>query len=258
MSRRIGIALLAAAVCVPEALADDWDVLFFFDNGASTGNVLLHGSEQVHDLRHMFETTPEADAYRVTSRAFSSYQMVVDGQTGELDLASSGLQRLNATGGLVLENALVSDAGRVLSLQWQQGAGAVEHRVRVQGAACGTSCTEADTYRIRFYDTTYTLPHFDSSGGRSTVVRVQNATERGCAVTLHFLAASGALLATSGPTTVPARGVLVRDAAEAVGSGSGSVRVTHTCGYGGLSGKAVTFEPAAGVASDTPLVPRPH
>jgi hypothetical protein len=257
MEKRIAIALLASTLAGP-AHADDWDVLFFFDNHASTGNVLLHGSEQVHDLRHMFETSPEADSYRVTSRRFSSYQMVVDGMTGELGLSASGLQRLNATGGLVLENALVSDGGGVLSLQWQQGAGTVEHRVRVQGAACGTSCSEADIYRIRFYDTTYTVAHFDTSGTQSTVLRLQNATDRSCAVTLHFLAASGGLLGTSGPTVVPARGVLARDAADVVAGASGSVRVTHTCGYGGLSGKAVTLGPAAGFASDTPLVPRPN
>jgi hypothetical protein len=39
---------------------------------------------------------------------------------------------------------------------------------------------------------------------------------------------------------------------------SGSVRITHDCGYGGLSGKAVSIEPATGFTFDTPLLPRPR
>lgn len=258
MTTRSTILLIAGALAAAPAHADGWDAVFSPDNFAGTGNVLLHGSEQVHDLRHIFATTPEQDWYLLWSRSFSSYQMVVDGMTGRLDLTAGSFQRLNATGGLVLENALVSNGGAVLSLQWQQGAGSVQHLARVQGGACGTECNVEDTYRIRFYDTTYTLPRFEASGTTSTVLRVQNASERSCAVTVHFLSAGGALLASVGPTTVPPRGVLTRDAADVVPGASGSARVTHTCGYGGLSGKAVTLAPAAGFASDTPLVPRPH
>ena len=250
-----GVAL-AYALGLGQAHADPWDFAFHGDESAAgTRNVLFHGSEQVHDL---FGLVADQDWYRVVNRPFSSYQMVVDGMTSDLDLTAASVQRLNATGGLVLESALVTDAGGVLSLQWQQGSGTVHNAVRVRNAACDGSCEHEDTYRIRFYDTTYTLPRFSNSGTQSTVLRVQNATERACSVTHHFLAPSGSLLATSGPTTVPARGLQVVDTTGLVGGAAGSMRVTHTCGYGGLSGKAVTVEPATGFTFDTQLVPRPH
>lgn len=261
MPSRVTITLMAmgllAALPPGPARADDWEGLIGPDNGSFTRNVPLHGSEQVHDMRLSIVTADE-DWYRVVNRPFSSYQMVVDGMTGALDLNPASVQRLNATGGLVLENALVSDAGGVLSLQWQQGNGSLHTLVRVRNAACGTSCQDTDTYRMRFYDTTYALPRFNNSGTQSTVLRVQNATERACSVTHHYFAASGSLLATSGPTTLPARGLQVVATASVVGGASGSMRVTHTCGYGGLSGKAVTVEPTTGFTFDTALLPRPH
>ena len=50
--------------------------------------------------------------------------------------------------------------------------------MRVRGAACGTACSTSDTYRVRFYDTTYTVPRFNNSGTQATVLLVQNATDR--------------------------------------------------------------------------------
>ena len=32
--------------------------------------------------------------------------------------------------------------------------------------------------------------------------------------------------------------------------------MSHTCGYGGLAGKAVALEPATGFTFDTSLIPR--
>lgn len=40
-------------------------------------------------------------------------------------------------------------------------------------------------------------------------------------------------------------------------AGSGSVTIAHDAGYGGLSGKLVTADPAAGFAFDTPLTQVP-
>jgi hypothetical protein len=37
---------------------------------------------------------------------------------------------------------------------------------------------------------------------------------------------------------------------------AGSIRLLHTCGYDGLSGKAVSIEPATGFTFDTEIVPR--
>jgi len=252
-----GLALLAALA--GGALgADDWDTATETDGSASTDNVLFHGSLQVHDLAGF--PGVDQDFYLVVARPLSSYQVVVDSQTARLDLGAQDVQRLNATGGLVLQDALVTDANGVLSLAWQQGAGAQNMLVRVRGAACtpGTECNEFDQYHVRFFDTTYAVPRFNNSGTQSTVLIVQNATDLSCTVTHHYLSAAGTLLASSAPVVLPARGLQVLSTAQLVPGVSGSVRVTHTCGYGGLSGKAVSLEPATGFTFDTAMVARPY
>lgn len=251
------LALVAATVPGAGARADDWDAGTDHDGTAGTDNVIAHGVEQVHDLAQQ-PTGPDQDWYLVTSRAFSSYQVVIDGMTGDLDLGSQSLQRLNATGGLVLEDSSASDAGNVFSLDWQNGSGPVVHLVRVRAAACGISCQAADNYRIRFYDTTYTVPRFNNSAAQTTVLFVQNTESRPCTVTQHYFSPSGGLLATSGPSTLQPRTVQVTATDEIVPGAAGSVRITHDCGYGGLSGKAISVEPSTGFAFDTEMASRPR
>jgi hypothetical protein len=48
----------------------------------------------------------------------------------------------------------------------------VKKRLRVHGAACGTSCDNFDRYRARLYDTTYTIPRFTNSGTQQTVLLI--------------------------------------------------------------------------------------
>jgi hypothetical protein len=252
-----GLALLA--VLAGRAVhADDWDFVTETDGSASTDNVLFHGSVQVHDLAGL--PGVDQDWYLVVARPLSSYQVVVDSQTHRLGLGAQDVQRLNATGGLVLQDAQLTDANGVLFLAWQQGNGAQNMSVRVRGAACspGSECFETDQYHIRFFDTTYAVPRFNNSGTQSTVLIVQNATDLPCTVTHHYLSAAGTLLASSAPVVLAARGLQVLATATLVPGVSGSVRVTHTCGYGGLSGKAVSLEPATGFTFDTAMVARPY
>jgi hypothetical protein len=129
--------------------------------------------------------------------------------------------------------------------------------VRVANAACGQSCNLLDTYRARFYDTTYTVPRFNNSGTQTTVLLVNNATDRNCALTMFFLDGSGDLLANPSEGIGP-HALLVFPTAGVATNASGSVRIAHTCGYGGLSGKAVSVEPATGFTFDTPLLYRPR
>jgi hypothetical protein len=202
---------------------------------------------------------PDQDWYLVSLRPFSSYQFALDAFTGDLDLTAPSVQRLDATM-LPQQEAVVLDGGGVLSLSWFQGAGPgfdETHFVRVAGAACGQSCNLLDTYRARFYDTTYTVPRFNNSGTQTTVLLLQNATDRTCTLTMFFLSGSGALLANPSATIAP-HGLLVFPTAGVATNASGSMRIAHTCGYGALSGKAVSVEPATGFTFDTPVVARPH
>jgi hypothetical protein len=246
------LALAAALAAANGADADEWDIAGDRDSG--TSNVLFHGSEQVHDLG----PASDQDWYKIETRPWSSYQMAVDGMTGDLDLVGTSLQLVTSSG-VPLANAQVQDFGGTLSLVWSNAGGppAVRHFVRVQGAGCGATCGNSDSYRIRFFDTTYTIPRFNNSGTQSTVLVVQNATNRSCVVSYTLLNAAGAL-AGSTQRTIPARGVDVVSAAALAPNESGSVRLAHDCGYGGVSGKAVSVEPATGLTFDTAMVHRPH
>jgi hypothetical protein len=254
-SRWLGAWVLAAVASA--AGADQWDEGSDPDRGPSTDNVLFHGSRQTHDLGVQLGFVPDQDWYRVSVRPFSSYQFLVDAFTGDLDLTATGVQRLDAAEA-VQQSADVLEDGGVLSLTWFKGGGPEETNfVRVSGAACSQSCNLLDTYGARFYETTYAIPRFNNSGSQTTVLLVQNATDRSCALTMFFLDSSGAMLANPGFSVGP-RDLLVFPTAGVATNVSGSVRVAHTCGYGGLSGKAVSVEPATGFTFDTPMVHRPH
>jgi hypothetical protein len=261
-ARRVAFAVLIAAGLAAATAArgaDPWDLGGDPDNAFTTDNVLAHGAEQVHDLAALPGPVPDQDWYVAPTQPFSSYHFVVDGTTGRLDLPAAGLQRLSENGSAVLQSADVLELGGVLSLAWLGPAtpAPVVDRVRVQGAACGTACVGADRYRVRFFDTTYTVPRFNNSGTQSTVLLVQNATDRTCALTAYFVDNVGSLAGTTSVATLTAYQLVVLATAATVPNLSGSVRVAHTCGYGGLSGKAVSVEPATGFAFDTAMVPRP-
>ena len=216
---------LALAVALAGAArADEWDVASVSDDSTTTNNVLFHGSEQVHDLAAA-GTFIDEDWYVVATRAWSSYQVVIDGMTGDLDLAAADLQLLDTTGTTVQASAVVGDFGGTLSVVWSNGNAppAIGQFVRVQGAACGTACTNADRYRVRFYDTTYTIPRFNNSGTQATVVTVQNTTDQGCAVTYAFLSATGGIVGLAQHALAP-RALDVFATASTVPAQSGSVR----------------------------------
>jgi hypothetical protein len=233
-------------------LSDDTeDAMRAIPTTVLTGAVLAIALAQVGAVR------ADVDHYLVANRAFSSYQFVVDGQTGDLDLTSTDVQRLDH-GGSVGENASVDGSGGLV-LRWHVGEifGVLPGFIRVQGALCGTQCGTLDRYRVRFEDTTCRIPRFNNTGSQTTVLLVQNAIDRACTIVYHYLRNDGSLITSTGfgvePRELQALGPVNGSERE-----SGSVRVAHTCGYGGLSGKAVSIEPATGFTFDTPLVPRPH
>ncbi|MET0554462.1 MAG: hypothetical protein ABW221_15565 [Vicinamibacteria bacterium] len=241
--------LLSAALLVPgPAPADEWDSAAAGDVGVGTRNTLAHGAEQVHDLQTL-GTTLDEDWYRVTVRPMSSYEMVIDGQTGDVGLQSADFQRVSQSG-TVLQSASEHDLGFALRLRWSQDAAADTQLVRVRGAACGTACTSTDRYRIRFRETTYTVPRFNNTSTQSTVVFVQNLTARACNYTYYLLTDTGVITAGSGLSPF-----LVHrfDTSLVAPNRSGSIRIAQDCGYGAFAGKAVAVEPATGFTFDTPL-----
>ena len=242
--------LLAATLLVPGAArADEWDSAAAGDVGFSTRNTLAHGAEQVHDLATL-GATPDEDWYKLTVRPMSSYQMVIDGQTGDVGLQSADFQRIAQTGA-VLQSAEETDVGGVLRLGWRQGQFADTQLVRVRGAACNvTTCVSTDRYRIRFYETTYTIPRFNNTATQTTVLLVRNDTDRECEVFYYLVTSTGVV--EIGGDQFP-YGMHVINTAQFAPNQSGSVRIAHDCGYGAFTGKAVSVEPAAGLAFDTAM-----
>jgi hypothetical protein len=251
------LALGAAILIGAHARADQWDVGVDADNGPGTDNAPVHGSQQVHDLGVLAGAVRDEDWFIAHADRFSSYEFVVDGMTGNLNLPPASVELVTATG-TVEAQAIGVKEERVLSLHFLRAEVSEPRFVRVRFAACGSTCTAADTYRARLYDTTYSIPRFNNSGTQATVALIQNNTARSCFVAVFFFDVEGDVQLPDSQTILLAPHALhVLPVAGGAGH-SGSARVVHECGYGGLSGKAVSIEPSTGFTFDTPMLPRPR
>jgi len=143
----------------------------------------------------------------------------------------------------------------VRSVRWIAGANVTNEYIRVTGDTT-VSETSSDVYTVRFFDTTYSIPRWNSSGTQTTVIFITNLTQTAASVTLNFYSGTGALLSTASFTLQPnALNVLSTASIPALAGQSGHLHVTHTAGYGGLSGKAVALEPSTGFTFDTAMIP---
>lgn len=259
MRHKAGLAALTCAVVFlsTSALAiDPWDAATEDDDSNGTDNGLTHGTEQVHDLQSIGGVADQ-DWYVMTSQGRSSYEIVIDGTTGDLDLAAADVTRLGPDGLTVVQNSATSTGfGRVLRWQNTDATGQANY-IRVTGAACGTTCTSSAQYRIRAYETTYAIPRFNNTATQTTVLLVTNMMPFNCDASFHFYNAAGTHLGVqTNSFTSRALYVLSTSTLGFAAGQSGTIYVAHTCGYGGLAGKAVALEPATGFTFDTPMVPR--
>jgi hypothetical protein len=258
--RTMAVLLLAAVLAVTAARADEWDEATERDDGILTDNALFHGAQQVHDLARHIGPVVDQDWFVMAMEPFASYEVVVDGQTGDLLLGGNQVQRMDVNGNLVQNGDFNENPGTV-RLKWRTGAVAssVANYVRVSNPGCDTACDALDRYRIRFYETTYTVPRFNNAGSQATVLVVQNVTSSACQVMSAYFRSDGGTLTTH-VAELAARSTFVLPTATLapLAGQSGSIRLLHTCGYDGLSGKAVSIEPATGFTFDTAIVPRPR
>jgi hypothetical protein len=124
-------------------------------------------------------------------------------------------------------------------------------------AGCATPCGSEDVYRVRAFETTYSVPRFNNAGSQVTVLLIQNpgpATVNGHAWLWRDASASPIDV----PFTVPPHVTYVFNTSTVAAGVSGAVTVTHDGGYGALSGKTVALEPSTGFSFDSPMVPRPR
>jgi glucose/arabinose dehydrogenase len=225
------------------------------DDATSLSSVeISHGTE----LRSDFAGgTP--DLYRISQRPLSSYEVVIDEAAGEA-VPGLLLERLAADNVTVAQTAVPVGTGSALSLRWENTVASTingEH-IRLRSPACGTDCGTDDIYRMRVYDTTFSIARFNNTSSQITVIVLQNPTSQAVSAHIHFWSVAGGLLLSHPVTLAPRATVVLNSAALPVLQGQGgSVSLAHDAPYGALAGKTVALEPATGFSFDSPLEPRP-
>lgn len=265
-STKLMAFLFAAAFAVAVPLADVWDVQSDNDDGIGTDNELLHGTTQLHDLGARPGPVADQDWFLAPQPPQSSWEVVIDGVSGDLGFSGLALDRLAGagvsppvvqTGGAAVTNSF----GYARALRWQNtGTTTVtDQYVRVSGGACGTACGADDVYEIRARETTINVARWNQSGSQVTVLLSQNTTNRTINATYFYYNSAGTLLQT-GTASIGAKQLNVFSLGSfgtLVGS-SGHLVIAHDGGYGALNVKTVALEPATGFSFDTPGVYKPY
>ena len=168
------IGVLGLMLAAPAGFADVWDTSSLDDDDSSTtDNEFVHGSSQVHDLAND-AAVADQDWYKITTFAFSSHEVVMDGVTGDISNGQS-LDRVNSAGGVLSSGVgLPGGSAYSLSLRWQnQTSTTVNEFVRVSGAQCSTTCNSLDQYSVRYWETSTSIARFNNVGTQTTVLLIQ-------------------------------------------------------------------------------------
>ena len=223
---------------------------------------LAHGFDHVYDLAAPDPATPKVDWFMMAQAPYASYEVVVDGTSGDLTDPTAPLRvrRLAADQIAAPPPAAVPvGRGEARALRWMNGPAAdntqwITVESGASGVACDVDCGPDDTFHIRFYETTCTIPRFNNSGSQFTVLLLQNPTSDPITGTAYFWKATGTLLA-SYPFTLARQGVLTLNTSAVAGlSGqSGAITIAYDGPFGSLVGKSVAVEPATGFSFDSPM-----
>jgi len=254
-------ALALSLACVP-AFADVWDTAVDTDDNIGTDNTPVHGTVQVHDLGVRPGPVADQDFYSFEARAFSSYETIIDGLTGDTGgslsfqyLASDGTTVLSS--GTSLGSASCTLCTQTLRLDNNQATPRPVF-MRVGSPGCGTSCDSSDQYTFRFLETTYAVPRYNNVASQVTVLVLHNISELPVAGNIHLFNIAGTRVGNQAFTLPVNNHVVINTATIAGGSGtSGVMTVSHNGRYGSLAGKAVVLDPSTGFSFDTPLMPKP-
>jgi hypothetical protein len=256
--------VLGAAFCAVPVHADVWDVQGDNDNTFDTDNELVHGTSQTHDLGALPGPLADEDWYRMPSKPYASYEVIIDGVSGDLGFKGLEVTRVGLDGTTILQTsdaAVAGSGGYARALRWTNptSSTAVEF-VRVSGGLCGIACGADDVYTIRLRETTLGLARFNAVGTQTTVLLTQNLSERPVNATIFYWSAAGTLLQTGSLTALQPKALNVLNVATfpSLAGQSGHITVAHDGGYGALNMKAVALEPATGFSFDTPSVNIPY
>jgi Zn-dependent metalloprotease len=219
-----------------------------------TRSELSHGYRTVRSL----DNPTNSNLYWIQTQPASSYEVIVDEASGDLGTSNGPtVERLAADGTTSLGTAVAVGTGPARSLRWATSTSGALNLVRVQSAGCTTNCGPDDTYRLRAYETTYSIPRFNNNASQITILLLQNPTNTTINTAIYFYNASGTQL-TVVNTALPPKVVFVFNTSSItpLNNQSGSITVTHDGPYGALAGKTVALEPLTGFSFDSPMLPR--
>jgi hypothetical protein len=261
------LALATLAAAVPAHAIDPWEAGLLPDDSNATRNTLSPGLVQQHDLDQAGGGN-DLDWAVVPTLQYHSYEARISGSGVAFDWGicstCAQFERVDAAGTILTEDvATVNDgAGATAeaydrSVRWLASGSTFREFVRVTG---GSSTDDTGSlYTLRYWDTTYTVPRWNSSGGQSTVLIVTSLVQGTVTGNIYFFSGTGALLHTQALSlnqNVPY--VFNTSSVGALVAQSGYALVAHDAGYGGLTGKAVALEPQTGFTFDTALQPIPQ
>lgn len=216
-----------------------------------TTTELTHGFVLDESLAALAGPAADADLYRLSIKPYSSYEVVVDGTAGGVNQIS--LDHLDADGTTVLQSSTAVGTGTSRRLAIRGGPTQVDDEfIRVMSGGCTTSCGADTRYRIRAYETTYTLERFNNIGGLQTVLILQNRANQTQSGTIYFWDANGVQVGFSN-YSIAAHGLVVLPTATVAPNASGSMTVITDGPYGMLAGKAAVLDPINGPAQDVIL-----
>lgn len=262
---------LGLVVFAPAARADVWDSATDTDDVIYTDNELIHGSNQLHDLGVRYSSTSDCtyvstpctdvDWYLINSPAYSSWEVVIDGTTGDIGYSFNFARWTNGGGSNLQTYTSVTPGWDYAKfLAWENTTSTdTRYMVKVWNPSCGTSCSTSDQYRIRSMETTIGIPRFNNSGGQVTVLICQNVSTRSISGRAHLWnETASATPITSITFTLTSRDVTTWNLSTYANTYRGAITVTHNGRYGEVVCKSVALEPATGFSFDSPGVTKPY
>jgi hypothetical protein len=265
MKRVLVVACALALGSRLRAEADVWDLASpGGDNSrTSTQNELAHGAAQIHDLAALPGPAADEDWYRVLVGRASSYELVLDGFSGELSLATT-VDLVDGSGAVIATATSVGvGVAKLLAFESTSTVTSFGQYLRVHGAECGTTCDANDQYTLSFRETTYAIPRFNNSGTQRTVLILQAphpVAVPSVSGHIYYWSSAGAPTPLATQTfTLGSQASIVVDTSAIPGLAgqAGSITISHDGPYGVLTGKAVAVEPATGFTFESPMEPRP-
>ncbi|MET0554173.1 MAG: hypothetical protein ABW221_14115 [Vicinamibacteria bacterium] len=270
--RLVGVALALAAVAVarPAHARDPWEYGPLSDDGVNefglTGNTLSPGLAQMHDLYDFFKGTNDQDWSTVPTVRYHSYEARVSGYSADFATTPcSGcaqFERVDRSGAILTEDVGVVNGGpgtgngpaNDRSVRWiaSTSANSTFDFVRVRGSADPED--ETHVYTIRYWDTTYRVPRWNAANGQTTVLVVTSLVQANVAARIQFFGEDASLVTTVEAILTRNKPLVYSSASNFALTGkSGFALIAHNGGYGALTGKAVSLDPATGFTFDTAL-----